>query len=115
MLHGAAPVPNTRASLSDFRGILRSLAYFPDVDETWARLGLAPIEGPDLSPSTIDARIRFARLLASGVDSAPWGAADNAHARSDLKKLETAAEECLAHCDEWKTERRRVRPSKVPL
>ena len=48
---------NTRA---EFAMTLQPLAYAPSATDSWSILGLSPMEGPDLSLNTMEARLRFA-------------------------------------------------------
>ena len=69
MLHVIRPVnavspqvaPKGFESLKDFEQILEMMAYSVHSTDPWNVLGLAPLEGPDISPITIAARMRFVK------------------------------------------------------
>ena len=103
---------NTRA---EFAMTLQLLAHAPSAADAWNVLGLSSLEGPDLSLNTIEARLRFAKLLGSMIDGAPWPQEDKTTAHKDIQAIETAAATCLSSFDTWVRERKRMRPSKLPL
>ncbi|CAK0883473.1 unnamed protein product [Prorocentrum cordatum] len=114
-IDGQTVAPRSLDSRSDFTLVLKTLAYDPAAADEWSVLGLSPLEGPDLSLNTVEARLRFAKLLASMIDTAPWPPAFKAGAHDDIRKITQAATTCLSSFDSWLRERKRVRPSKLPL
>ncbi|CAK0813875.1 unnamed protein product [Prorocentrum cordatum] len=114
-VHGPMVAPRSLDSRAEFANTLRLLAYAPSAADAWNVLGLSSLEGPDLSLNTIEARLRFAKLLGSMIDGATWPQADKTTAQQDIQSIEAAAATCFASFDTWVRERKRMRPSKLPL
>ena len=112
---GPMVVPRSLDSRADFVMVLRALACAPSAADAWSVLGISPMEGPDMSLNTVEARMRFAKLLASTIDGAAWPEADKAATHKDIQAIETAAATCSASFDMWARRRKRTRPSKLPL
>ena len=95
--------------------ILRHLAYATDAQCPWRRLGFGLLEGPDPSLQTIETRTKSARLLCSAAKAGEWTQADREAAMHALGQIEVAGEICAMQLPELLRERRRIKPSKLPL
>ena len=73
------------------------------------------LEGPEVSLATVEARIRFVKLLGSGVDSFTWPHNDKAAAKHMVEDMVSAGDSCANSSDDWRCERRRLGPCKIPL
>eukprot|EP00959_Pyramimonas_sp_CCMP1952_P447994 9380808-Pyramimonas_sp.AAC.1 len=53
-INGHTIIPRSLDTKIEFDQVLKALAYVPDAAEPWSILGLAPLEGPDISLNTIE-------------------------------------------------------------
>ena len=108
-------VPRSIRNVIELKEILKALGYATEAKNEWHVLGLAPLEGPDISLHIIESRLRTARLLISAASAGDWNDDEKIGAEQILNNVEAAADGCVEGFDEWKKERRRVKPSKLPL
>ncbi|CAK0836449.1 unnamed protein product [Prorocentrum cordatum] len=114
-INGRTVVPRSLDTKMEFDHVLQALACAADAAEPWSVLGLAPSEGPDISLNAIGTRLRFVKLLASVINGASWPEQYKSDALTSVQKISNAAEACFDSFDAWVRERKRARPSKLPL
>ena len=107
-------IPRDLSSLANFSQTLKALGYFPDSPDAWARLGLSPLEGPDVDLTMIEARGRFVRILASAIPGTAWPSTDKDEGLRIRQRIEAAVDECGAGLALALREKRRIKPSKLP-
>ena len=87
----AQVVPNTIRNYEELGKVLKALAYVIDAENEWHVLGLAPLEGPDITLHVIESRLRAARLLATASEANDWTEDDKDNAKKAIHTIEAAS------------------------
>jgi hypothetical protein len=95
--------------------ILKKLAYNMSTIDHWACLGLAMYEGPEPNEGIINSRIRTANLLCDLALKSNWAAQDKTAAEAAKARFDEATGHCENELAGVLAERRKIRPSKLPL
>ena len=106
---------STLATFDELLAVLRGLAYDPTSSDCWQILGLSPLEGPEPTIGMLEARARTARLLSSAAEGPRWAQGDKQQIPALLAKIELAVQDCASSLAGWRKERRKLKPSKLPL
>ncbi|CAK0820227.1 unnamed protein product, partial [Prorocentrum cordatum] len=106
---------STLATFDDLMAVLRGFAYDPTSSDCWQALGLSPLEGPEPTLGMLESRARTARLLSSAAEGPRWSQSDKQLVPPFLKKLELAVQDCANSLAGWRRERRKLKPSRLPL